>query len=148
MHPIFALGTACGADDQEGLALFYEERSGLLDDDRKCELARRTHAATLMRAGADFVDVTRALLAANASSRDALAIAARVFRGSNGRTSGLGRECVYLASFERVRACIARDASAEEILSSGQIAVEALAHVRHCAGKHASADPPPKTATV
>lgn len=148
MHPFFSLGTARGADDQEGLALVCEERAGLLDDARKRELARRHRAATLMRAGADFVEVTRGLVAHGASVSEALAASARAFRGSDGRarsTGGLGRESVYLASFLRVRALGAEDVA---LLACGQIAIDALEPVRHWAGRHASAEPPPMSATV
>jgi hypothetical protein len=152
MHPIFALGTARGADDQEGLALFYEQRAGLLDADRKRELARRHRAAALMCGGADFVETTHALVDFGFATHEAVVAASRVFRGSDGKARGLGRECVYIASLLDVAEIIARDASAERVLASGQVAVSALDGLRalfgQSAGKHASAEPPPTTATV
>ncbi len=47
-----------GAADREGLALFYEEPEVALMTIESASLARRAYAATLMRAGADFVDAT------------------------------------------------------------------------------------------
>jgi hypothetical protein len=143
LHPIFELGTARGTDDQEGLAVLYEERAGLLDDARRVDLARRHLAARAMRDGADFVDVTRSLADMGASCRDAITIASRVFRGSNGRFAGLGRESVYITSFLRVRAHLEKHPGDETILASGQIAVAALPRVRHFGGWHVSAVPPP-----
>ena len=128
-HPMFALGVARGADDQEGLALLYEERAELLDPERRAELARRHQAATLMRAGADFVEVTRSL-SLTSTIPDAIAAASRVFRGSSGTSPGLGRESVYLTSFARVRAHLAKHPDDERALASGQVAVDAIAALR------------------
>ncbi len=153
-HPIFSLGTARGTDDQEGLALLYEEREGLLDARRRVELARRHVAAAAMRRGADFVEVVRALVRAHDTPlRDALLAASRAFRGSDGRAPGLGRESVYIASFLRVRAHVARRPEDERTLASGQVAVSTLRALERAlgaqfAGKHASPVPPPATATV
>ena len=148
-NPIFELGTARGTDEQEGLAVLYEERAGFLDDARRVDLARRHLATRAMRDGADFVEVTRALATMGASCRDAIMIATRVFRGSNGRFPGLGRESVYITSFSRVRAHLAKHPADEVILASGQIAILALQLVRQLpAGRHADVVPPPRTLTV
>ena len=147
-HPLFLLGTARGTDDQEGLALVYEERAGLLDAARRAELARRHAAVRAMRAGADFVEVVRSLRAAGVDLRASLAAATRAFRGSEGTFAGLGRESVYLASFSRVRARLQKDPGAERWLASGQVAVSALAAIVQFAGKQASPVPPPMMATV
>jgi hypothetical protein len=139
-HPIFALGTARGTDDQEGLALLFEQRAGLLDARRRIELGRRHVAAAAMRSGADFVEVVRHLRAidgsaaggtsqtrtARVSLSEALHIATRAFRGSTGAFPGLGRERVYLPAFLRVVAHLRKNPGAEACLSSGQIAVTAL----------------------
>jgi hypothetical protein len=148
LHWIFELGTARGTDEQEGLAVLYEERAGLLDDARRIDLARRHLAARAMRAGADFVDVVRALVAMRASPRDAVMIASRVFRGSNGRFPGLGRESVYITSFSRVRAHLTKHPADEAILASGQIAIASLPLVRQLPGLHADVVPPPRMLTV
>ncbi len=126
LHPIFALGTARGSDDQEGLALLHEERAELFDGARRAELSRRHFATTSMRAGADFAEVVRALTERGTRSSDAVQVAARVFRGSRGRTPGLGRESVYLTSFSRVRSHLAKHPHDERLIASGQVAVSAL----------------------
>jgi hypothetical protein len=145
-HPIFTLGTARGNDDQEGLALVHEERHGLLDPQRRGELAGRHIAASLMRAGADFVEVVRHLQR-DVSLERALHTSARVFRGSAGTFPGLGRESVYIPSFMRVSSCLGKDPHAEELLSRGQVAVRALPALAQL-GKQASPCPPPMTETV
>ena len=147
-HPIFALGTARGADDQEGLALFYEERAGLLCNARRAELARRHLAAAAMRSGASFIEVVRTLRGSGATLSEALLCAERVYRGSTGTFAGLGRESVYLASFRRVRAHLRAHPEDEIVLGSGQIAVaEASRCGTQFAGRHALPCPPPTTAT-
>jgi hypothetical protein len=160
-HPIFALGTAGGTDDQEGLALLYEQRHGLLDGPRRVELARRHLATSAMRGGADFVDVVRHLrgLDPYLSLSEALHIATRTFRGSTGSFQGLGREGVYLPALLRVRACLRKSPRAERILESGQVAVNALRQLSALRavvppaadpqlGKQATPSPPVNTATV
>ncbi|HSQ66725.1 MAG TPA: tyrosine/phenylalanine carboxypeptidase domain-containing protein [Polyangiaceae bacterium] len=153
LHPLLALGTARGADDQEGLALLYERRAGLLDDERRAELARRHAAAAAMRGGASFVEVVRMLRSHGAELEGALVAAERVFRGGDGRFGGLGRESVYLASFSRVRAHLRRRPGDEAVMSSGQVSVaraalaSTLVASRQLAGRQALPCPPPTSAT-
>jgi hypothetical protein len=160
-HPIFALGTAGGTDDQEGLALLYEQRHGLLDGSRRVELARRHLATSAMRSGADFIDVVGHLRALDPrmTLSEALHIASRTFRGSTGSFQGLGRESVYLPALVRVRACLRKSPHAERILESGQVAVNALRQLNALRavdppaadpqfGKQATPWPPVNTATV
>jgi hypothetical protein len=125
---IFAIGTARGADHQEGYALVIEERQGLLNDARRRELAARHWAVSAMSRGACFAEVTRALVVDHAVAKDtALSIAERAFRGSSGRAPGLGRERVYIGAWLRVRAHLARCPEDEAVLASGQVAVTAAA---------------------
>ena len=84
---LFALGTRGGADDEEGRALLLEKRAGCLGTGRKAELGRRHLACAGVRAGADFVETVRMLLASGCSLEESLGIAARAHRGG-----GLGRE--------------------------------------------------------
>ena len=153
LHPLLALGTARGADDQEGLALLFERRAGLLDGERRAELARRHVAAAAMRDGAGFVEVVRLLRSHGAGLEGALVAAERVFRGGDGRTAGLGRESVYIASFSRVRTHLRRRPADDVVLSSGQVSVaraalaSALIASRQFAGRQALPCPPPTTAT-
>jgi hypothetical protein len=124
---IFQIGTARGVDDQEGFALLLEERHGFLKALRKRELGTRHVAAIAMTDGADFVSVVRLLRERYGLSWErAVTTAERTFRGSNGKTAGLGRERVYLEAFGRVRAHLAGRPEDEAIISAGQIAVDAV----------------------
>lgn len=125
--PIFSIGTARGADDQEGLALLAEERAGLLDDARRRELAARHWAAERMGAGASFGDLVLPLVFDYGLSKDAaLGIAERAFRGSDGQGAGIGRERVYIGAWFKLRAHLARRPFDEEVLASGQVALSAV----------------------
>ncbi len=128
---IFQLGTARGADDQEGYALLVEARLGLLTPARRRSLALRHLAATHMDAGATFVECVRALRREHdAAAAVAVTTAERVYRGGDGERPGLGRERVYLASFDAVRDHLAEHPEDEDVLTSGQVALEALPALR------------------
>lgn len=120
---LFAIGSAGGADEQEGAALFAEEQSGLLDGARAQELALRHRLVAAMRSGARFVDTVRGALAEGITNDDAVALAFRLHRGAGADGEGLGREAAYVPAFRRVLS-----ASAEErrTLASGQLSVAAI----------------------
>jgi hypothetical protein len=122
---LFAIGTARGADDQEGRALALERAAGFLDRGRRREIAFRHLASRSVEARADFVDTTRLLLDHGADLDDALRIAARAHRGG-----GLGREAVYLPALLRVEAALAADAGIDRVLAAGRIAVDAAPALR------------------
>ena len=118
---IFAIGTARGADDQEGRALAIERAAGFLAGGRRRELALRHAAARSVERGADFVETARMLAAHGAPSvPDALRIAARVHRGG-----GLGREVVYLPALLRVEAALLARPALAAVLGAGRVSVEA-----------------------
>ncbi len=124
---IFAIGTARGADDQEGLALLLEERAGFLRGARRRELALRHRAVEAMDAGGSFIDVVRALIDRDgATTAGAVAAAERAFRGSAGEAAGLGRERVYLTAYARVKARLGETPADERVIASGQVAVSAI----------------------
>lgn len=128
---LLSIGTAGGADDQEGYALVLEERAGYLVGARARELAARHATVERMRRGADFVEATRALIAgAGLDATGAVRVAERVYRGGDGRSAGLGREVVYLPAFIRVKGALAAEATSERVLASGQVATEAIAMLR------------------
>lgn len=128
---LFAVGTAAGVDEQEGYALLLEERAGYLVGRRARELAARHDAVVNMRAGADFGECVRRLRDEHRLPIDsALRTAERAYRGGDGKSAGLGRECVYLASFLRVREYLAREPDDERILGSGQVSVAAAPVLR------------------
>jgi Domain of unknown function (DUF1704) len=122
---LFAVGTARGADDQEGRALALERAAGFLDRGRRREIALRHLASRALEARADFVDTTRLLLDHRAELDDALRIAARVHRGG-----GLGREAVYLPALLRVEAALAADGAIDRVLAAGRVAVDAAPSLR------------------
>jgi len=124
-------GTARGIDDQEGYALFLEERAGMLTGRRKRQLAARHRAVEAMRAGALFGDVAAMLVEQyDLGVDDAVIVAERAYRGSDGARPGLGRERVYIESFLRVRTHLGLRPHDEAILASGQVAVEAIDGLR------------------
>ncbi len=128
---IFQLGTARGGDDQEGYAILIEERRALLSPRRRRSLAMRHLTAVGMDAGASFVEGVRALVKdLGAPPGEAVAIAERIYRGGDGARAGLGRERVYIASFEAVREHLAEHPDDEDFLASGQIALEAIPTLR------------------
>ncbi len=125
---IFRLGTARGVDEQEGFALVVEHRAGWLRGARCRDLAARASAVEAMRAGADFDAVVRLLgREHDVLPADAVRVAERVFRGSDGTFAGLGRESVYLESFVRVHDFLKKQPDREHVLTSGQVSVDAAA---------------------
>ncbi|MEO8874759.1 MAG: tyrosine/phenylalanine carboxypeptidase domain-containing protein [Polyangiaceae bacterium] len=123
---IFRIGTARGIDDQEGFALLLEDRGGFLEGERQRDLAARAFAVGAMRNGANFAEIVRILRVDYLCAVPlAIAIAERIFRGSNGVAPGLGRESIYLQSFIRVRDLFAAAPEAERVLHCGQVSVGA-----------------------
>ena len=123
---LFALGTARGVDQQEGLALVLEERHGFLRGARRRELSLRHRVVAQMDAGATFQDVVRTLTMEELPPRRAILVAERAFRGGTHAHPGLGRERVYLPSFVRVAAHLRAHPAHERILASGQVAIDAI----------------------
>ncbi|HEX4447731.1 MAG TPA: tyrosine/phenylalanine carboxypeptidase domain-containing protein [Polyangiaceae bacterium] len=133
----FRVGTARGVDDQEGRAVLLEERAGLLRPRRRRQLAARHWAVETMLAGACFPEVASALTREHGlDAAEAVIIAERAFRGADGTRPGLGRERVYLESYLRVSEHLEEHPDDEDIMASGQIAVDALETLRHCLAAH------------
>jgi hypothetical protein len=129
--PLFRIGTARGVDDQEGRAVLLEERAGLLGPRRKRQLAARHRAVEAMLGGAAFPDVTGMLVGAcGLEASEAVIVAERAFRGSDGSRAGLGRERIYLESLVRVREHLAARPQDDDVLAMGQIAVGSLETLR------------------
>jgi hypothetical protein len=122
---LFRVGTAWGADDEEGRALVIEERAGLLGDTRKRELGVRHLAARAVRSGADWVELVRLIVSYEFAPRDAVRLALRVARGG-----GLAREIVYLPAFDRVRTAFAGDPELERFFERGRVGVKAARALR------------------
>jgi len=129
--PLFRVGTARGADEQEGRALLLEERAGWLGPSRRRQLAARHRAVEAMHDGASFADVAFTLARVHGlDESEAIVAAERAFRGGDGSRPGLGRERVYLESFVRVSEHLARRPNDEQVLSCGQVAVDAVEELR------------------
>jgi hypothetical protein len=132
---IARVGTARGIDDQEGRALWLEDRAGMLRGGRRRQLASRHRAVEAMLAGATFADAAAMLVHDHGiDPLAAVVVAERVFRGGDGARPGLGRERVYLEAYVRVRRHLVEHPEDEAVLASGQIALHACdvlrAHVR------------------
>ncbi len=124
-------GTARGVDDQEGRALLIEKRSGLLGSGRRRQLAARHRSVEAMLHGASFADTAMILKEAHGlDAADAVVVAERAFRGSDGTFAGLGRERVYIEGLLRVEAHLAERPDDERILEQGQIALDAVEGLR------------------
>ncbi|MGA7118740.1 MAG: tyrosine/phenylalanine carboxypeptidase domain-containing protein [Polyangiaceae bacterium] len=128
---LLRVGTAGGVDDQEGRALVLEARAGMLGPCRKGQLAARHRAVEAMLDGASFADVALLLVRTfGLDAADAVLVAERAFRGSDGARPGLGRERIYLESFVRVSAHLGAHPEDEDVMASGQVAVDSIAAVR------------------
>jgi hypothetical protein len=128
---IFRVGTARGVDDQEGRAVLLEQRAGLLGTRRRRQLATRHWAVLAMGDGASFGDVARALVDDHGlEAPDAVVVAERVFRGSDGRAPGLGRERIYLDAFVRMQSWLALHPEDERVLASGQVGIDSVETLR------------------
>ena len=122
---LLAFGTARGIDDQEGRAIAVEERAGFLDAARKFELGCRHLAARAAQGDADFPEIVALLQGRGASLPDALRIAARVQRGSQG-VGGLAREVVYLSARCKVERLFAGPdgRKIEQVMRGGRVAAD------------------------
>ena len=117
---VFSVGTAGGSEDEEGRAILLEERAGLLDVERRRELARRYLAAESVRGGADFWQTVTLLGRAGASLPAAVELACRVHRGG-----GLARELVYLSGYLRVANGLAARPELERVVEQGRVSLHA-----------------------
>jgi hypothetical protein len=117
---VFAAGAARASEDEEGRAILLEERAGLLDVQRRQELARRYLATEGLRQGADFWETVTLLGQCGMSAAVAIELACRVHRGG-----GLGRELIYLTGYYRVAAALAVRPELELVLKSGRVSLAA-----------------------
>ncbi|MBX3229350.1 MAG: DUF1704 domain-containing protein [Labilithrix sp.] len=140
---IFQIGTARGIDDQEGFALVLEERHSFLGPKRKRELAARHLAVEAMDGGARFHENVEALVKEHGLTvREAVLIAERTYRGSDGTTPGLGRERIYLEAFIRVGEHLAKKPADEGFLTSGQVSIDAIPTLAPFVKRARATEPP------
>lgn len=116
--PLWQLGTAGAADEEEGRALLIEQRQNLMGEERRFSLALRHAAAQALFDGAGYVEVVRLLLERDCTTDLAVMVAARVFRGG-----GLGREIVYLPALLRVAAGLQADPTLEQWFERGRVSL-------------------------
>jgi hypothetical protein len=117
---VFSAGSARASQDEEGRAILLEERAGLLDAERRRELARRYLAVESLRDGAEFWDTVTLLGQRGAALAAAVELASRVHRGG-----GLGRESIYLVGYQRVAAALGQRPQLEQVLRSGRVTLDA-----------------------
>jgi hypothetical protein len=115
---LFRVGTAGGADDEEGRAVALEAATRGFDARRRGELGWRHLGALALRRGASFVDLVDLLRDRGASVDAAVELALRIDRGT-----GLGREIVYLPAYLRFVAARCHGPDPEPWLARGRVAV-------------------------
>jgi hypothetical protein len=119
-------GTAGSFVDQEGVALYMEERAGVMDGPRLRTLAARVLATDLMHSGASFAETARKLLHdEHFAVPEAIAIAERAYRGG-----GVARDVGYLLGWLRVHDALERGIATLSELQLGRVSVQALPEIR------------------
>jgi hypothetical protein len=119
---VFLAGSARSSEDEEGRAIWLEERAGLLGAERRRELARRYLAVESLRQGGELWDTVDALGRSGATAGAAIELACRVHRGG-----GLGRELLYLSGYARVAPRFAASPALERVMQCGRLSVDAAA---------------------
>jgi Domain of unknown function (DUF1704) len=117
---LFRVGTRGASDDEEGRALLVEARAGLLDAERRRELAFRHVAALGVRRGDEPRDTCATLLELGAPLERALDLTLRIQRGG-----GLAREIVYLPAYFAVRRAFSEMPALERWFERGRVGLEA-----------------------
>lgn len=124
--PLARFGTARGSDDQEGYALFLEERAGFLGPRRMRELCARRLAIAFAMSGATYMESARKLHEDHGlEPLDAVRVAERAYRGGDGNCLGLARDRPYLESWLRVREASRTEPHLLDVLAKGQISLDA-----------------------
>lgn len=123
---VLAVGTSGSYGDQEGVAIFLEELTGLLDGSRRRMLAGRLLATHAMHAGVAFGDAARVLVSDHGfTAADAVTLCERSFRGG-----GVSRDAVYLSSWLRVRRAVIEGSLALSELQLGKVSLRSVAELR------------------
>lgn len=116
---IFEIGTAGSFGAQEGVALWLEEKAGVLDAYRLRVIAARVLATDRMHSGASFGETARWLHRDQGFSPcDAISIAERAYRGG-----GVARDAGYLAGWLEVRSALAAGTTTLDALRSGRVGI-------------------------
>lgn len=118
--PVYRAGARGAGEDEEGRALWLEERTGRLRGERRVQLALRHRFAELVRAGASFAESCEASRELGLEAARALPLLLRAHRGG-----GLCREIVYLPAYLRVSAAFAREPGLEAHFARGRVSLDA-----------------------
>lgn len=121
--PPFLIGTPGSSIDEEGRAVFLEEKYGLLHERRRRDLALRFLLALALREEGDEGVRKRLRLERERGVAEAILARAvcRVYRGG-----GLSREVIYLPGYLRVKATLEQSPSMNEYFRRGLVSVSAL----------------------
>jgi uncharacterized protein (TIGR02421 family) len=112
--------------DQEGLALYLEERMGLMCSERLRTLSARVVATELLHDGASFGETACLMHREYDFSPEAsVLIAERTYRGG-----GAARDASYLAGYLRVRTAIAGGKAELDELRRGRVSLASLPALR------------------
>jgi uncharacterized protein (TIGR02421 family) len=123
---LLQIGVSGAFADQEGLALYLEEKLGLMCSDRLRTLAARVLATSLLHQGSSFGETARLLMCEHGfSPAAAIAVAERTYRGG-----GVARDAGYLAGFMRVRAAIGAGEATLDELRRGRVSLDSVVRLR------------------
>ncbi len=112
--------------DQEGLALYLEERMGFMCGDRLRTLSARVVATELLHDGAAFGETARLMHDSHGFSPEAsILIAERTYRGG-----GAARDAGYLAGYLRVRAAMQSGSTDVDEMRRGRVSLAAVPALR------------------
>lgn len=133
---VLTCGCAGAGEDEEGRALWIEQRHGLLDQTRRGELGCRHLAGVLVRGGAHFVEAMHSLLEAGAKADQAVSALLRALRGG-----GLAREVVYLPAMVRIGGALSTSPTLEHWFCRGRASLQ-YALARQAQDAHAAFERP------
>lgn len=121
--PPFSIGSPGSSVDEEGRAVFLEEKHGLLHARRRRELAVRFLLALALREQGDDGVRERLRLERERGARSASLAQAvcRIYRGG-----GLAREVIYLPGYNRVKATLDRSPALDQFFRRGLVSIASL----------------------
>ena len=121
---VYQCGFAGVDADEEGRALWLEEKAGLLDASRRVELGRRHLAADACRQGADFREAVQLLIEIGTSLDQSISTMLRVWRGG-----GIAREIIYLDAYFRAKRLLEGAPDVDAWLKRGRLTFEVAARL-------------------
>lgn len=117
--PPFRIGTSGSATDEEGRAILLEERCGALLAGRRVELGVRFFIGVAAQQSEEMlVEEVRRLLGLGIPPGVLASTLTRAMRGG-----GLGREKIYIPSYQRVRDALLREPRLEAWMERGRISI-------------------------